>query len=117
MKNKLFIIEKYNYGEILPNSWISTKWIIYSNLFIDIIKEYNRDDSIENSNRTINEEELNIIKNDINKIKNDSTIVNAYDGVAWSFEEYKDNSLIWNKEIGYIYGIKELEEITYILEK
>ena len=115
MKEVLLKIKKCNWSMIEPNSWVSTEWIIYSDLSVEIKNEYNKTDGIKIENKLITQEEYNNIIINLESAKKDDKKVTAFDGVAWQFEQYDSNNLIWKRELDYIYGIKSLENISNIL--
>ena len=55
-----------------------------------------------------------IVKN-IELAKSDNREVQACDGEAWEFIQYENGNVVWERKLGYIYGIERLENICDIL--
>ena len=43
--------------------------------------------------------------------------VDALDGSAWEIKRYQGKSLVWQRDMGYIYGIRPLEILAHHLYK
>ncbi|MBS7020388.1 MAG: hypothetical protein KH135_00745 [Firmicutes bacterium] len=48
-------------------------------------------------------------------VKSKDIEIDAYDGSAYEIIQYDNGNEIWKRNMGYIYGIKSLEEISMIL--
>lgn len=115
-KSIIFIFKHMNWGEIGPGEWESTEWRIYNNLNVEIFKSYKQGENNRRHRIFIDKYNYKKIVHNINKIKNNNDInVSAYDGSVWEVTQYKNKNEIWKRKAGYIYGIKEFEEITDIL--
>lgn len=112
--NLIFEFNHMNWSEYTTGDWINTKWKIYNNCTAKIYKSYAYDKELI-YNIKIDEQVVSIINNKINSIKENNTQVSAYDGSAWEIFKYDDYGISWHREAGYIYGIKELEDIANIL--
>lgn len=112
--NLIFEFNHMNWSEHTTGDWINTKWKIYNNCTAKIYKSYAYDKELI-YNIKIDEQIVSIINNKINSIKENHTQVSAYDGSAWEIFKYDDYGISWHREAGYIYGIKELEDIANIL--
>ena len=118
MKNKVLEIRNSNWGLIGPGSWEERKWEIYDDMSVCYTIIYNSTENNENtSDLKLSKDEFDRIISNIELAKNDSTIVKAYDGEAWEFVEYNNGIEVWKRDMGYIYGISELETIVDILTK
>ncbi len=42
-------------------------------------------------------------------------VIEACDGEAWKFIQYNDNKIVWQRDLGYIYGITSLEKVSNYL--
>ena len=116
-ENKLVLLfEHINWGEIGPEDWANIRWEIYDNFTVKIYKTFGlEEDEIHNMNININSQTYKIINEKINLAKENDTNIEAFDGSAWKIVQFENGHEIWNRKVGYIYGIKPLEEIAEIL--
>lgn len=118
---KLKVIHQ-NWSLMGMGEWNNTEWNIYNDLSVEIKVKYNPIDIEEFDDTVTAEMKISIDKyNEIVKqlelSKKEEIFVDGCDGDAWEFIQYNDNSEIWKRELGYIYGIKSLEKVGKILEK
>lgn len=117
-KEFILKIKHTNWGMIGPNDWTEVRWKIYKDLTVDIEKSYNRvEQNIETASKKITKKDYDNILKNIELSKENSVVVEACDGSAWEMIQYEKGQEVWKKELGYIYGIKPLEEITKIVMK
>ena len=109
-------INHYNFGEITHGDWQKVTYKIYSNQTMDIITEYMKDKIIKKESK-ISFEDYDKLNRLIDKAILVNVEVEAYGGDAWSFICYRNNEIYFQRGIGYIYGIKVLDDITKIIEK
>lgn len=118
IKEVVLNINHQNWGEMGPNSWVSTEWKIYNDLSFQKTEAFRKEDGFANEYKTyngiINKELYEKIIENLELAKTIDLQVDACDGSAWEFIQYKGLE-VWKRELGYIYGIKPLEEITKIL--
>lgn len=118
-KNIKFKIIMSNWGMIGPNSITGNEFNIYNDLSIELKVSQNNSLGTEKEisilHGLISQEKYQEIISNIQKAKEFNSTVEAVDGNAWSFEEYDNGNLVWKRELGYIYGITPLTEITKIL--
>ena len=118
-KNIKYKITMFNWGTIGPNSITGNEFNIYDDLSIELKVSKNNsfgtDKTITTLYGSITQEKYDEIENNIQTAKDINTKVEAFDGDAWSFEKYENSNLVWKREMGYIYGITPLTEITKIL--
>lgn len=119
-KKLKYIITMSNWGMIGPNSITGNEFDIYDDLSIELKVSQNDslgiNESISILHGIITKEKYNEIVNNIQDAKHINTKIDAYDGNAWSFEEYDNSNLVWKRELGYIYGIMPLIRVTDILQ-
>ena len=105
-----------NWGMIAPNDWTDQIWKIYTDLTVDIENSYNRaENKVEKSHAKLKLEQYNEILKNISQAKIEDTKVEAFDGEAWEIIQYEKGQEVWKRNLGYIYGIKSLENIAKIL--
>ena len=110
-KKLILKIENQDWGGGVRNT---QTWYIYDDLSVtceSIIGEIK--EKLYSLN--ISKEKLNQIIENIELAKSDNHEIQAVDGEAWEFIQYKNNSIIWKRKLGYIYGIESLEKICNIL--
>lgn len=113
-KKLILKIEEHDWGQKTIYSWNTKIWYIYDDLSIEF-KIRNGEDKIKSYSHNINALDLQQIFKNIELAKLDNHVVKALDGKAWEFIQYKDNVIIWERKLGYIYGIEPLENICDIL--
>lgn len=113
-KKLIFKIEDHDWGLKTIFTWNTKKWYIYNDLSIiyEITNGQNRTKSYSHS---ISDENLNLITQNIELAKSDNRVVDACDGEAWQFIQYEDGNVVWERELGYIYGIDSLVAVSNIL--
>ena len=95
-------------------TWSTKTWYIYSDLSVDY-EVRNGEAKTKSYSHDINEEELNQIIKNINLAKSDNCEVQAFDGETWKFVQYENDNIVWERKLGYIYGIEPLETICDML--
>jgi DNA-directed RNA polymerase subunit RPC12/RpoP len=75
----------------------------------------NGEDKTKSYSHNINEKELNEIIKNIELAKSDNSVVEAFNGEAWEFVQYENGNVLWERKLGYIYGIEPLESICDML--
>lgn len=119
IKQIKFKITMSNWGMIGPNSITGNEFDIYDDLSIELKVSKNNSLGTEKEisilHGLISQEKYEEIISNIQKAKEFNSTVEAVDGNAWAFEEYDNGNLVWKRELGYIYGITPLTEITKIL--
>lgn len=115
LKKIIFKIEEHNWGVGTIYDWNTREWYIYDDLSVEF-KIANRIHITKSYSHSINALDLQQIFKNIELAKLDNHVdVVCYDGSAWGFKQYKDNAIIWERNLGYIYGIEPLENICNIL--
>lgn len=95
-------------------TWSTKTWCIYSDLSVDY-EVRNGEDKTKSYSHNINEKELKQIIKNIDLAKSDNREVQAFDGEAWEFVQYENDNIVWERKLGYIYGIEPLETICDML--
>lgn len=95
-------------------TWSTKTWCIYSDLSVDY-EVRNGEGKTKSYSHNINEEELKQIIKNIDLAKPDNREVQACDGEAWEFVQYENDNIVWERKLGYIYGIEPLETICDML--
>lgn len=95
-------------------TWSTKTWGIYSDLSVDY-EVRNGEDKTKSYSHNINEKELKQIIKNIDLAKSDNREVQAFDGEAWEFVQYENDNIVWERKLGYIYGIEPLETICDML--
>ncbi len=114
---KVLRIKNYNCGLINIDTWKEKEWIIFDDMSVYYTITFNSFIDNKVVKFKLNKDDFKKIANNIELAKNDETIIEAYDGETWEFIEYKNNKEIWRRDMGYIYGVIPLENITDILIK
>ena len=117
IKNEIFVITNENWGLINMNDCGETKYIIYDDLSVSVIKTYINNINVRIDNLHITDEQFKKIEKNMENIDLIDEDVVACDGDAWEFIYYKNNTIYKKREMDYIYGIKELESITETLKE
>ena len=115
MEKLVLNVKHSNWGMMGPGDWNNTEWNIYDNLIVQIKVSYNPKGGIDNTkefNCEIDEKFLNNLLDKLNIVKQNDEEVDACDGSAWEYTQYDNGNEVWKRNIGYIYGIKPLEEIA-----
>lgn len=113
-KQLILKIINQDWGQKLISEWSTKTWYIYDDLSI-IYEVTNGQEKRKTYSHCISDEDLKEIIKNIELAKTDNTVVNACDGEAWEFVQYKNNNIVWKRDLEYIYGIESLEKISYIL--
>lgn len=111
--NLILKISEHNWGLRNEFDWNCKTWYIYDDLTINYIIEFvspNKKNFF--INYKVDNKFLSQILNNIERAKKDSFDVSACDGEAWKFVQYKNNKIVWKRDLGYIYGIIHLENIS-----
>lgn len=118
MKNKVFEVVQKNFGVIKPGTWTIRTWILYDDRSVENTVNYkeSRDNSQkeEKFEYKISILKLLKLKKMINKYNKENDKSRAFDGSAWEFTYYENNTVKWHRESGYIYGVTPLEKISGI---
>ena len=115
---KILDVKCHNWGLIGPGSWKERKWSIYDDMSVCYTILYNSNgNDIKTLNFELSKDEFDSIIKNIELAKKENIIIDAFDGVAWGFIKYNNDNEIWKRDMGYIYGISSLENITTILTK
>ena len=115
MKKKKLEIKRKNSVFVGHNDCIYTEWIIYTDLSVKIKKKYSNE--TKEKNVLLDEKKYNTIIDNIELVKTINKKVFALDGEFWEFKEYSNGSLVWKRDLDYIYEIEPLEKIVDILIK
>ena len=113
-KKIILKIENHNWGLKTIYSWSEKTWCIYDDLSVEYVVR-NGEGKIKSYLHNISTEDLNQIILNIESAKFDNREVQACDGEAWEFTQYEKDNIIWQRKLGYIYGIEPLETISNIL--
>lgn len=113
-KKLIFKIEDHDWGLKTIYTWNTKTWYIYDDLSIkyEII---NGQDKTKSYSHSISDEKLKIIIQNVELAKSDNRVIDACDGEAWEFIQYEDDNVVWERKLGYIYGIDSLETVSNIL--
>lgn len=122
MKSIILRITHCNWSLMGPGDWNNTEWIIYDDFTVEVAEKYNELDINDFSSSMkymfkLTDKQYEMILKNIESAKSDTTIVDGCDGDAWEYIQFENNKEIWKRELGYIYGIKSLENIEKILNK
>lgn len=117
MKELILKITDVNWGMEGPESWDKIEWKVYNDHTIDTKVLYVSEDKQKEKTYEITKDLYNDILKNIEFAKNIDTQIDACDGEAWEFIQYSNGNEIWKRELGYIYGIKSLENISNDLIK
>ena len=120
MKDLVLYVKHSNWGMMGPGDWNNTEWKIYRDLTVGIKITYNfskGEEKIEEYNFNLKSKDYESILQELEFAKENEVKVDGCDGSAWEYVQYEDSKEVWKREIGYIYGIKSLENIAKILEK
>jgi len=117
----IFELKHCNWGLSGPGDWSSDNWVLYDNNWVEKKRFYRdeRGDGVrlfESNSARFSKEKTETLVELINTARTIDKHVDACDGDAWEFAYYKNNEVIWKREIGYIYGIEPLERITKLFE-
>ena len=113
MKSVILEMRHANWGMIGQDSWKGSRYTLYDDLSVDRIDDYNStEDNEKKLSYDITQEQYDVIKKNLDLAKTIDTKVEACDGESYEFIEYKDGSVIWKRDLGYIYGIEPLENIV-----
>ena len=113
-KKIILKIENHNWGQHLRSAWSTKTWCIYDDLSVDY-EVINGQEKRKLYYHYINNDSLKEIIKNIALAKLDNRFVDACDGEAWEFVQYENDSVVWKRDLEYIYGIEPLEKISYIL--
>lgn len=115
MKELILKITNVNWGMKGPGTWDKIKWKIHNDYTVDCkVSFVAKDSQVQYAEITKNTYE-ELTKN-IKLAKDINIKVDACDGEAWEFILYNNGHEVWKKELGYIYGIEPLENISNILK-
>lgn len=112
------LIRKLNWTEHGLDDYDEIKWTIYDDLKIEIEEIYRLEEKNKKQYSCINSQDYETILTNLDIFKSNNVKgIDSPDGTAWEFIQYEEDTGIWKREAGYIYGIESLEKITDILEK
>lgn len=118
MENLVLKIKHENWGLIGPGSWNNTVWKIYGDLSMEVSASYNFDNVKSVTKKLkISQKDFDFILKYLKEAKKEIIDIDALDGSAWEFKQYQGKTLVWEREMGYIYGFKPLEIIGHHLYK
>jgi len=117
MKEMVFKITNVNWGLRGPDSWNNVEWNIYNDLSVEIKVSYNNIEKNKLITSKLSKKDYNTIIENVELSKDNYIKVDACDGSAWEIIEYYKDNEIWKRDLGYIYGIKPLEEVAKVLNK
>ena len=115
-ENLVLKIEHENWGETGPGGWQGTVWKIYGDLKMEIFLTVNFGDKKKKQTK-ISQKDFDYILDLLKQSEKDDRKIEALDGSAWSIKRYQGKTLVWERKIGYIYGIKSLEALSGFLYK
>lgn len=118
MKEIFLKVKNQNWGMIGPNDWEQTEWVIYNDLSVELKETYNssaQDQKYKLFSCSISQENYEDIIVCLKMVKENDIKSDACDGDAWEFIQYSNGLEIWNRNLDYIYGNEQLEQITKIL--
>lgn len=113
-KSLLYKIIQANWGEKTKDDWDVMLWNIYDDLSVKYKIHFGTGKTDEHD-FNLTQKEIDEINNAIESAKLSNKKINGVDGVAWQFTKYENNSVVWERELGYIYGIEPLEAIKDFL--
>lgn len=117
MKEIVFKIIHVNWGLIGPDSLNNVEWNIYNDLSVEIKVSYNNIEKNKLITSKLSKKDYNTIIENVELSKDNYIKVDACDGSAWEITQYYKDNEIWKRDLGYIYGIKPLEEVAKVLNK
>ena len=115
-ENLVLKIEHENWGEIGPGGWQGTVWKIYGDLKMEIFLTITFGDKKKKQTK-ISQKDFDYILNLLKQSEKDDRKIEALDGSVWAIKRYQGKTLVWERKIGYIYGIKSLEALSGFLYK
>ncbi len=118
MRNITLRVKNYNFGLIGPGMWKEREWILYDDLTVDFFEIFNSisDNNKKMENYNLTQEQYEAIFKNIKLAKESNERIDASDGETWEFMEYNNGSETWKRELGYIYGITALENVSNCLK-
>ncbi len=114
MENLVLQVKHENWGLIGSNSWNSTTWKIYGDLKMEVTIDGAKSEARQ---LKISQKDFDFIQRHLKEAKKEIIDIDALDGSAWEFKQYQGKTLVWGREMGYIYGFKPLEIIGHHLYK
>lgn len=112
------LIRKLNWAEHFSDDYDEIKWTIYDDLKVEIEEISRLEEKNKKQYSCINSQDYETILTNLDIFKSNNVKgIDSPDGTAWEFIQYEEDTGIWKREAGYIYGIESLEKITDILEK
>lgn len=115
MKNLVLEVNESNWSMMISGDIENTNWKIYDDLTVEVTKKYIGTTKDVVKNYTINMEDYMRLIDSVDIAKSEDKKVNAIDGTVWNITEYDKGNIIWKRELGYIYGIKSLEDMSNML--
>ena len=116
-ENLVLRIEHENWGEFGPGIWESTIWKIYGDLRMEIFLTADLGNDKKKKQTKISQKDFDYILDLLKQSEKDDGKVEALDGSAWEIKRYQGKSLVWQRDMGYIYGIRPLEILAHHLYK
>ena len=113
-KKIILKIEDHDWGLKTIYTWNTKTWSIYDDLSIEY-KIVNGENKVKSYSHNISDKDLKQIIQNIDLAKSDNREVQACDGEAWEFTQYENGNVVWERKLGYIYGIEPLENISDML--
>ncbi len=113
-KKIILKIENHNWRLITKSTWNTKIWCIYDDLSVEYeIK--NGENKTKSYSHKISDEDLKRIIKNIELAKSENREVQAFDGEGWEFIQNENSNVVWERKLGYIYGIEPLENVCDIL--
>ena len=120
MAKTLFLkAEEHNWGLMRRGDWDKTIWKIYSDGSYAIKESFSHSDCDVSAKSFTSEGELTDIEFQelkfLLEMEWSAEERKCYDGVAWRLTMYDRGTIVKQRPLGYIYGIKPYEDITRML--
>lgn len=113
MKNLVLQAKHKNWSLTTPESWQYTQWKIYDDLTMEVSTSYGLE--IKKKQVKITQKDYDLILDLSKQSEKEDKDVMAFDGSAWEIKRYQGETKVWERELGYIYGIKPLEALAKAL--
>lgn len=105
----LLMASHQNWGLHSTEDWTETQWEVFYDGRVEIFVQH---DGWKEYELSLSKEDLTSFQMLLNIDPPQEQVV-ALDGSAWAMTTFsKDGSVIWNRNLGYIYGLKPYEAIA-----
>lgn len=112
MENLVLEVRHENWGLIGLGSWNNTVWKIYEDLSMEVSVLYNLDAEKNFTKKLkISQKDFDYILKLLKESDKVLVDVDGVDGTVWEIKKYQGKRLVWNWDLGYIYGIWPLEAV------